>query len=392
MMKQHPFIFSNEKAYRFKRHLAFWISWWLFQSILYAFVPNDSRLTRIEILPCSTITSFLFMGSHIFLSYTLMYFVIPRYIVTTKYKAAAAWTLVFAVITASIAAFTSLYIIQPVTQFLLPDHLLIKPALVNVPDSVKFCMAFMAGLRGGLTVGGVAAAIKLMKHWYVQGQKNLELQKENVEAQLQVLKAQVHPHFLFNTLNNIYSFTQNTSGEASKMVVGLSDMLRYMLYEGSKPKVPLSKELKMIDEYIELEQVRYGNELEFHVSFPHNAKQFLIAPLLLLPFVENCFKHGISHMLDNPWLNLDITIDGNEMNVKLINSKPSNKKLHRSPGIGLDNARKRLQLLYPDKHELTIKEEEDIFIVHLKLQLERSATVVSKESFHLKPETLSYAD
>ena len=97
----------------------------------------------------------------------------------------------------------------------------------------SFYLGLLAGLRGSITIGGLAAAIKLMKHWYVKQQRNLELKKENVESQLQLLKAQVHPHFLFNTLNNIYSYTQNTSPVASQLVMGLSEMLRYMLYEGS---------------------------------------------------------------------------------------------------------------------------------------------------------------
>lgn len=392
MMKQHPFIFFNQPAYRFKRHLVFWIFWWLFQSFLYAFVPNDSNLKLLQILPSSAIGSFLYLGSHVFLSYGLMYFVIPRYVVSTKYSAAAIWTLVLIVITASIAALTTLYIIQPVSKFLLPEHLVAKPPPAKLQDNLKFHLAFLAGLRGGLTVGGIAAAIKLMKHWYVQGQKNLELQKENVESQLQILKAQVHPHFLFNTLNNIYSFTQNTSVEASKTIMGLSDMLRYMLYEGSKPMVLLSKELKMINEYIELEKIRYGNELELHVNFPGNAKEFLIAPLLLLPFIENCFKHGISNVLENPWLNLDVSIERDQMTVKLINSKPADKKQHYKSGIGLENIRRRLQLLYPSKHELTIIEEEEFFVVHLKLELERPvSTLASKEFIRVESETINHA-
>jgi sensor histidine kinase YesM len=392
MMKQHPFIFSNHRDYRFKRHLAFWLFWWLFQSFLYAFVPNDGNLKLLQILPSSAISSFLYLGSHIFLSYSLMYFVIPRYVVDIKYKAAAVWTLVLIMITASIAAVTTMYIIQPVTRMILPEHLVPRPPSAKIQDNLKFHLAFLAGLRGGLTVGGIAAAIKLMKHWYIQGQKNLELQKENVEAQLQILKAQVHPHFLFNTLNNIYSFTQNTSVEASKTVMGLSDMLRYMLYEGSKPMVSLSKELRMIDEYIELEKIRYGNELELHVNFPRNTKEFLIAPLLLLPFMENCFKHGISNVLENPWLNLDISIERNQMAVKLINSKPPGKKQPHKSGIGLENIRRRLELLYPDKHELTINEEEEFFIVLLKIELQRSGlTNTSKELIHVEPETADHA-
>jgi sensor histidine kinase YesM len=389
---QHPFIFSNEIKYRLQRHLSFWIFWWLFLSFLYSFVPIDNSLSVAERLPSSAVDSFLYLGSHIFLSYTLMYFVIPKYIVTSKYGKAALWTLLLIAITASIAALTTMYLVMPANNFLLPAHFIAKPMPVKAQNNMVFHLAFIAGLRGGLSVGGIAAAIKLMKHWYVQGQKNLELKKENIEAQLQVLKAQVHPHFLFNTLNNIYSFTQNTSPVASKMVMGLSDMLREMLYDGSQSLVPLSKELKMINDYVELEKIRYGNALEVHVNFPSNANEFSIAPLLLLPFVENCFKHGISNVLENPWLNLDISIENNSMSAKLINSKAIHKNSNSKPGIGIENVKRRLQLIYPDKHQLIINEEDEMFIVHLKLELQKSAAaVITKESLVVQPEALSYA-
>jgi LytS/YehU family sensor histidine kinase len=232
-------------------------------------------------------------------------------------------------------------------------------------------MGLLAGLRGGITIAGLAVAIKLMKHWYLKEQRNLQLQKENTESQLQLLKAQIHPHFLFNTLNNIYSITQDTSPIASKLLIALSDMLRYILYEGSQELVPLAKEMKMMEEYIYMEKIRYGNKLDIHISLP-DTKDLLITPLLLLPFVENCFKHGTSNMLEQPWMSVDINIQGNTLAMKLLNGKsPAIGQKAQLPGIGIANARKRLQLLYPGKHELAITHEEDVFIVNLKVELEK---------------------
>ncbi|MBN8838489.1 MAG: histidine kinase [Sphingobacteriia bacterium] len=230
----------------------------------------------------------------------------------------------------------------------------------------------LAGLRGGLTIGGMAAAIKLMKHWYIEEQRNLQLQKENIESQLQLLKAQVHPHFLFNTLNNIYSYTQKTSPIAAKMVSGLSDMLRFILYEANQSFVPLSKELRMVQDYINLEQIRYGNKLEIHINLPEETYNLHIAPLLLLPLVENCFKHGASNILENPWINLDITLTQNKMQMKLINGKPTTPKDNtKNHGIGISNVEKRLMLLYPHKHEFMVTNDIDVFIVNLKVELEQ---------------------
>lgn len=243
-------------------------------------------------------------------------------------------------------------------------------------------------MRGAITVGGIAAAIKLMKYWYVKEQHNLQLQKENAEAGLQLLKAQVHPHFLFNTLNNIYANTQNVSPVASKMITGLSDILRYTLQEGAKPLVPLEQELQMIQDYISLEEIRYGNRLELHIQLPENTNGLYIAPLLLLPLVENCFKHGTSHVLDQPWIHLQISITDDQMQIKLLNGKPIQVQEQRSTGIGLKNVQKRLALLYPGKHELTITNEEEIFIVNLKLKLDLRKEEIKKEN---KPRVLEYA-
>ena len=381
-MTQKAFIFSNVAEYRIKRHLLFWATWVVFMGFLYAFTPVATELNYIERLPNSTADSLLYLPIHMFLSYTLMYFVIPRFIVKSRYLLAALWLVVLVFATGCLSAVIGLYVLSPVKQALLPSHLIIHYRASGSSHLGAFYLSLLAGLRGGLSVGGIAAAIKLMKHWYTEGQRNLRLQKENAESQLQILKAQVHPHFLFNTLNNIYSFTQNTSSTASAMVMGLSDILRYMLYECNKPLVPLAKELKMTEEYIDLERIRYGNALEMDINLPEDTEGLHIAPLMLLPFIENCFKHGISNILDQPWLSLHVTIEDRIMTMKLLNSKPA-RPSHRTPGIGIDNVRKRLALLYPGKHELVINEEEEVFIVILKLELAVIKNTINSQAHSL---------
>jgi LytS/YehU family sensor histidine kinase len=228
----------------------------------------------------------------------------------------------------------------------------------------------------------LAAAIKLMKYWYIKEQRNLQLQKENAESQLQLLKAQVHPHFLFNTLNNIYSHTQGVAPVASQLVIGLSDMLRAMLYECNQPLIPLWKELKMIRDYIGLEKIRYDEQFDIHVDVPEETGNLHIAPLLLLPLVENCFKHGTSNMLEQPWLSLQIHLKEDTMYMKLMNGKAKQETetlKKNSFGIGIENVRKRLDLLYPDKHSFTITDIEEVFVVDLTVQLERINTPRKKE-------------
>jgi len=180
----------------------------------------------------------------------------------------------------------------------------------------------------------------------------------------------VHPHFLFNTLNNIYSKAQNESPGSAKMIMELSHILRYVLDEGKHELVPLEKELQMLTDYINLEKIRYDEKLELHLSLPSRAGEVYIAPLLLLPFVENCFKHGASKMLRNPWINLKIDLQGTTLFMKLMNGKRSSQQTNNGrKGTGIKNVKKRLELLYKGKHDLQINEDEEVFVVNLSIEL-----------------------
>ncbi len=375
-MHASPFIFSNERKWRIRRHAAFWIAWWLFAGFIYSLGPMPFEDYGRNFLR-SLMESMAFLPIHIFLAYALNYFVIPRYLVKSKYMASFLLAILAFVITSMLSVLISYTIVQQIRIWYNE-----RPAdWIKLPNATVL-YGFMAGLRGGMTVGGLAAAIKLMKYYYVKEQRNLQLQKEKAEAQLQLLKAQVHPHFLFNTLNNIYSHTQGRSPVASQLVMGLSDMLRFMLYEGNQALVSLSKELKMVQDYISLEKIRYDDHLDVHIDLPRDTENLHIAPLLLLPLVENCFKHGTSNMLEQPWLSLHIHMEGTVMHMKLINGKPVQwkEKPVEHTGIGIKNVRARLELLYPGKHTLTITDDPDVFVVNLQLELERKQPVKKKEN------------
>lgn len=370
-MLQHPFIFSDEPRYRIRRHVYFWVAWWLFQAFLYSFIAINRATDYYLRLPVSMLESLIYLSVHIFLAYTLIYFVIPRFLMKQRYWLAGLLITLSFMVAAAMSAMLSIFVINPMRDWLMGDQYVGPPRTTWI----TFFLSLMAGLRGGITIGGMAAAIKLMKTLYLKEQRNLQLQKENVQAQLQLLKAQVHPHFLFNTLNNIYSHTQNTAPVAARMVSGLSAILRFILYESSYGKVPLSKELELLQNYINLENIRYSNKLDLHIDLPENTGNLKIEPLLLLPLVENCFKHGASQMLEQPWISLHITLHDAEMNMKLINGKASEAASNHQPsGIGIQNVRKRLELLYPGKHYFSITDDEDVFIVNLKLELEQSVS------------------
>ncbi|MBI2729622.1 MAG: histidine kinase, partial [Sphingobacteriales bacterium] len=225
-------------------------------------------------------------------------------------------------------------------------------------------------------------------NWYKEQLQNDLLARENANAELQLLKAQVHPHFLFNTLNNIYSFTLNQSPEAPALVNKLSDTLQYMITDCKTDWVPLQKEIKMLEDYIGLEKVRYGDRLEMWVDIQGDANNKLIAPLIMIPFVENCFKHGTSMMRGKQWMQLTITIKENQLHFQLTNSNPP-EPVHtkNKRGIGLQNVKKRLALLYPGKHQLDISSAEGVFSVHLQLELKSA----EEKNAAFKKHSLTYS-
>ena len=385
MIEKYPFLFSDSRRYQLARHASYWLFWMVFQGFLYSFVAVRRGFLYWPRLQSSFVESLIYLIPHMFLSYMLIYFVIPRYLLKQKYFATIVWVLFLFFLSALISSFLSVTLIESTRLYFMGRDYI--SALRDDGKGLTIFLGLMAGFRGAITIGGISAAIKLMKHWYVKEQRNLILQKENMEAQLKVLKAQIHPHFLFNTLNNIYSYTRNSSPAASKMLMELSDILRYILYEGDQQRVPLSKELKLLRDYIELEQLRYGNKLEVTVSYPSNAEQYTIAPLLLLPFVENCFKHGTSTMLENPWVSLQLHISNDTLYMKLLNGKAEQPVAHQS-GIGLQNVKERLRLLYPGEHDLQIMNEPDVFIVNLKIKLELTPAT---QPVIVKEKTLTHA-
>jgi LytS/YehU family sensor histidine kinase len=225
-------------------------------------------------------------------------------------------------------------------------------------------------MSGGFPICILLIAYKMVKTWFQREEEKSALTIGNTNAELQLLKAQVHPHFLFNTLNNIYSYTLDKSPIAGELVAKLSHILRYMTKECEQAVVPLENEIKILTDYIGLEKIRYGSRLDLQVEITGYAENKLIAPLLMIPFVENSFKHGASKMLQHPWIKLTIDITDDQLFFKLFNSKPpSAVTTNGKNGLGLNNVRRRLQLLYPTTHELKIISENDTFYIEMIIEL-----------------------
>lgn len=209
-----------------------------------------------------------------------------------------------------------------------------------------------------------------LRAWYEQQRTTQQLQKDKAEAQLELLKSQVQPHFIFNTLNNIYSYAQQNNQQTSELIYRLSALLSYMLYDSRQTTIALGKELEYINNYIELEKIRYGKRLDVSLNVFDPVDHFKIAPLLLLPLIENSFKHGVSNDIRDGWIRMDISLNDEWLTVKIENSYDDRKGETAEPrnGIGLENVRKRLEILYQGKYEFKCIKENDSFLTILKIK------------------------
>jgi LytS/YehU family sensor histidine kinase len=217
------------------------------------------------------------------------------------------------------------------------------------------------------SVTGIACSVKLIRK---QSQSKLmehALQREKVEAELKFLKAQVSPHFLFNTLNNIYALARKQSSQTPEAVMKLSKLLRFMLYDASQHEILISDELKLIEDYIELEKLRYNDRLKVVFTVDIDNPNQRIAPLILIHFVENAFKHGAGESRFDIKINIAITLKASELTARFINTKGNTPTTKLENKIGMHNTKRQLELLYP-KHQLTIVNDDE-YNVNLNLTL-----------------------
>jgi len=339
------------------RHILFWVAAWLFQGFIYVFLYPDYNRGFYYIL--SFTESFLYLPQHMFLSYSIGYIVLPRLIFKGQYWLGFISVIGLILLAAMLSPFSLVYLVEPFREW------------IGAPSKSRTVFySFMGGLRGSLTVSGFFVAIKLVKHWYLKSSENQRLERDNLRAELELLKNQLHPHFMFNTLNSIYSMALHSSQHTADAILKLSNLMRYMIAECNKPAVSLEQEIHIIKTYIELEKGRLGDRLDHSMNVQGEMSGHTIAPLLLLPFVENSFKHGAYAVADQAWMSLDIALKEGQFVFKLINGK-NNSTNHPPSGIGLVNVKKRLTLLYPQAHDLRISEDDETYVVTLTLNLNK---------------------
>ena len=242
-------------------------------------------------------------------------------------------------------------VIDSLAPILLKDFYFISMPIMEVS---QYALAYLL----------VSLLFALSRNWFELKEKQFQLETENNKTQLNNLKAQLNPHFLFNSLNNIYSLTGKENKEARNYILKLSDALRYMLYKTSSDTVQLKDEVEYLDNYIGLEKLRLESDAKIEFTKSNINGQLNIAPLILLPFIENCFKHCDK---SNAFIKIALSSESNKLVLVCENTKSNDA--HKDGGIGLVNSKKRLELLYADKYNLEISESETTYMSTLNLEL-----------------------
>jgi two-component system sensor histidine kinase AlgZ len=341
----NKFLFSPR--YRVWRHIVFWAVYTIIVSLIWQ-TPGRSFGRNL-------FHGLLWLPVRMLYCYPLIYWILPRFLLKGKYIQFA-----FIILGWAVAGWFLNYLFRNFMFIPLQEYL-----QLNAIDQTRWQPNSFLVLT---TTAGITSGIVLFKHWMSKQQEWMQAEKEKIFSELQLLKAQVHPHFLFNTLNNIYSFSLERSPKTPGLILKLSSLLSYMLYDCKADEVLLEKEIEVMKNYIDLEKERYGNKIDISLNIEGDIKDKFIAPLLLLPFLENAFKHGTSEQLEKSWLSIDINVRQFTLRCKIANSKNEVVPVSRS-GIGIQNVKQRLRFLYPDKHELKLADEGAFFVVSLVLEL-----------------------
>ncbi|MTI87515.1 MAG: hypothetical protein FH748_06055 [Balneolaceae bacterium] len=299
--------------------------------------------------------------------------------------------LVLAIVTFSVGYFTSHLRDNPLVILLLITFWLVLFYFI-LPDFFQKYRYLILGLYGGsalfflyarLFTGSFEQYESTYKMWalslfllpipllvmlwiYEQWRWFRALKAEKAEAELALLRSQVNPHFFFNTLNNLYSLVVQESEKAPDVILKLSDMMRYTIYEGDKQQVPLQDEIHYLQRYIDLHKIRYQKKVDIRFEIPEEPEA-MVAPLLFIVPLENAFKHGVESLREGAYIHASIKTEQGKIVFEIANNYEKGTK--RGKGIGLENLKQRLELLYPNQHLLDIKQEEGVFTVKLQVEV-----------------------
>ena len=334
---------------RIVHHVLFWM---LSFYVLLNLFSNSSEITKIDYIYAA-----IFQLTLMIAVYINLLFLIPRLLSRKRIL----FFILFSILALFLSSFFNVLLFNKLIDYVLPGYYFIS--YYSFIDILKFFLVFIL----------LTTLLKLSREWFQlieTKQELIEIEKEKVEIELKALRAQINPHFLFNSLNVLYSLALKNAKDTPETIIKLSDILRYVIYESNKKKVSIKSEVKLINNYLSLQEHRVDKTsiINFDTVIQ---KDINIAPMLFLPLVENSFKHGVKGDVSNTYVKIKMKTTIKTLYFEIENNKgiSENPDQNKDGGIGLANIKKRLHLLYPEKHSLIIKDDEHKFKVSLKINL-----------------------
>lgn len=330
-------------------HLLFWLILYLYSTIYAGFISKAYAYSFYDF----TVKLPFIIG----ICYFNIYYLLPTFLAKKRYTVYLV-SLFFAILFPTVVL--QIMLNSLVYANLCPRHY-VSDALFSYENTLDKMFSIT-------TIVLFTTGLKLSKDWLTQQQKIAEIKRQQLKTELQFLKLQISPHFFFNTLNNLYALVLKKSDLAPDVVLKFSDMVSYLLYESDHEKAFLKKEIEVIKNYLSLEELRFGDRVKVDFTLSGNLDNFNIPPLILLPFVENCFKHGTKNLLEKVDISIRLSIENNLLHLVINNPaaiKPPQPE--KNSGVGLKNVKRRLDLIYGDDYELNITEQDQQFKVSLKI-------------------------
>ena len=327
------------------------VLFWLFAFAIILLAGSDKSISPLEIA-----RKLINIAFYVLVVYINLGYLIPKYLSQKNFMTYCLLLL------AMVAVFTP---IEVLLLYITYEDVEPKEFLIMNQHFI-FLLLFM--VAGGSTV------VKIISDWQRHQRDRKELDTQRMQSEIKFLKSQINPHFLFNTLNSLYALTLKKSDKAPEIVIKLSEMMRYMLYECNERRVPLQKEVNYIQNYLDLEKLRQSGQSDIQFRVEGQVTNQTIAPLIFIPFLENSFKHGINHQLGDGYVHVIMKVLENKLLLRILNSKPISSPLPAdkpSGGIGLVNVQRRLSLLYPNQYKLDILDSDKEHIVELSLDLSK---------------------
>ncbi len=355
-------------------HMLFWavyhFIWWTIHE------GNVLSILKTLALPHLLVKFLGYVIVQAFGVYFCLYFLVPRYLENRKYLQFLLG-LLGALFLMCLLITSNYYLACAVAD---EAHYEGFKTYISTPVNI-FKAKALPSCVASITLG---LSIKLSKNWLEVQKKQQELQKEKLETELKFLKSQFNPHFLFNTINSIFVLINKNTEMASESLVKFSGLLRYQLYECNVDVISLKNELSYIKSFIELESLRQNNDFHLEETYPEHTNNLLIAPFVLIPFMENAFKHVTEDKHQKKWMRIRIQIQDKKLVFNVSNSSTHNMNgslindtIYK--GLGLKNVRRRLDLLYPDNYQLNITKLKDSYAVNLEVNLEEQIHVKSNK-------------